>query len=59
LAVIALVVERFGRVRVVDFPGLIVPDVRKHLEWLPPKAPLVFATPATIWHAEGTKPPSG
>jgi len=31
-------------VRVVDFPDLIVSDVRKHLAWLPPKAALVFAT---------------
>jgi integrase len=31
-------------VRVVDFPDLIVPDMRKHLEWLPPRAPLVFAS---------------
>jgi integrase len=31
-------------VRVVSFPDLIVPDVRKHLEWLPVAAPLVFAT---------------
>ena len=30
--------------RVVDFPDLIVSDVRKHLDWLPAKAPLVFAT---------------
>jgi integrase len=31
-------------VRVVDFPDLIVSDVRKHLDWLPANAPLVFAT---------------
>jgi integrase len=31
-------------VRVVDFPDLIVSDVRKHLDWLPAKTPLVFAT---------------
>jgi integrase len=31
-------------VRVVSFPDLIVPEVRKHLEWLPVAAPLVFAT---------------
>jgi hypothetical protein len=30
--------------RVVAFPALIVPDVRKHLEWLPSSAPLVFAS---------------
>jgi integrase len=31
-------------VRIVPFPALIVPDVRKHLQWLPPSAPLVFAS---------------
>jgi integrase len=31
-------------VRVVDFPELIVPDVRKHLGWLPSSVALVFAT---------------
>ncbi len=31
-------------VRVVDFPELIVPDVRKHLDWLPASAALVFAS---------------
>jgi integrase len=31
-------------VRVVDFPDLIVPDVRKHLDWLPASAALVFAS---------------
>jgi hypothetical protein len=30
-------------VRVVDFPELIVPDVRAHLDWLPVSAGLVFA----------------
>ncbi len=27
-----------------DFPGLIVPDVREHLAWLPSSAMLVFAS---------------
>jgi integrase len=31
-------------VRVVDFPELIVPDVRKHLDWLPSATALVFAS---------------
>jgi integrase len=31
-------------VRVVAFPALIVPDVRKHLDWLPSSAALVFAS---------------
>jgi integrase len=31
-------------VRVVAFPDLIVSDVRKHLEWLPSRASLVFAS---------------
>lgn len=31
-------------VRVVDFPALIVPDVREHLAWLPASAALVFAS---------------
>lgn len=31
-------------VRVVDFPELIVPDVREHLDWLPASAGLVFAS---------------
>jgi integrase len=31
-------------VRVIAFPELIVPDVRKHLDWLPPSASLVFAS---------------
>ena len=31
-------------VRLVAFPELIVPDVRKHLEWLPSSASLVFAS---------------
>jgi hypothetical protein len=31
-------------VRVVAFPELIVPDVRKHLDWLPSSAALVFAS---------------
>jgi integrase len=31
-------------VRVVAFPDLIVPDVRKHLDWLPSTATLVFAS---------------
>jgi integrase len=31
-------------VRVVAFPELIVPDVRKHLDWLPVSAALVFAS---------------
>ena len=31
-------------VRVVAFPELIVPDLRKHLEWLPSSASLVFAS---------------
>jgi integrase len=31
-------------VRVVDFPELIVPDVREHLAWLPWSAVLVFAS---------------
>ena len=31
-------------VRVVAFPELIVPDVRKHLDWLPASAALVFAS---------------
>jgi hypothetical protein len=31
-------------VRVVDFPVLIVPDVREHLGWLPSASALVFAT---------------
>jgi integrase len=31
-------------VRVVDFPELIVADVREHLEWVPASAGLVFAT---------------
>ena len=31
-------------VRVVDFPELIVPDVREHLDWLPSSAVLVFAS---------------
>jgi integrase len=31
-------------VRVVSFPELIVPDVRKHLEWLPSSATLAFAS---------------
>jgi integrase len=31
-------------VRVVAFPELIVPDVRKHLEWLPLSASLVFSS---------------
>ena len=30
--------------RVVDFPDLIVPDLRKHLDWLPSSAALVFAS---------------
>ena len=30
--------------RVVAFPELIVPDVRKHLGWLPTSAALVFAS---------------
>ncbi len=30
--------------RVVDFPELIVPDVRKHLDWVPSSAALVFAS---------------
>ena len=30
--------------RGVAFPELIVPDMRKHLEWLPSSAPLVFAS---------------
>lgn len=33
-------------VRVVDFPDLIVPDLRGHLDWLPPTASLVFASSA-------------
>jgi integrase len=31
-------------VRVVDFPELIVPDVRTHLAWLPSSSALVFAS---------------
>ena len=31
-------------VRVVDFPDLIVPDVREHLAWLPVSTSLIFAT---------------
>ena len=31
-------------VRVVAFPELIVPDVRKHLDWLPAQTALVFAS---------------
>jgi integrase len=31
-------------VRVVAFPELIVPDVRKHLDWLPASAALIFAS---------------
>ena len=31
-------------VRVVDFPELIVPDVREHLDWLPVVGRLVFAS---------------
>jgi integrase len=31
-------------VRDVDFPELIVPDVREHLDWLPSSAVLVFAS---------------
>jgi integrase len=31
-------------VRVVDFPELIVPDIREHLAWLPSSAALVFAS---------------
>jgi len=31
-------------VRVVDFPDLIVPDVREHLDWLPASASLVFSS---------------
>ena len=31
-------------VRVVAFPELIVPDLRKHLDWLPASAALVFAS---------------
>jgi integrase len=31
-------------VRVVAFPELILPDVRKHLAWLPSTAALVFAS---------------
>jgi len=31
-------------VRVVDFPELIVPDVRAHLAWLPSSSALVFAS---------------
>jgi integrase len=31
-------------VRVVDFPKLIVPDVREHLSWLPSSAALVLAS---------------
>jgi integrase len=31
-------------VRVVAFPDLIVPDLRKHLDWLPSSAALVFAS---------------
>ena len=30
--------------RVVAFPELIVPDVREHLDWLPPSSALVFAS---------------
>jgi integrase len=33
-------------VRVVDFPELIVPDLREHLAWLPSSAALVFASSA-------------
>jgi integrase len=33
-------------VRVVAFPELIVPDVRKHMDWLPPSVTLVFASSA-------------
>ena len=31
-------------VRVVDFPDLIVPDIRTHLAWLPSSVALVFAS---------------
>ena len=31
-------------VRVVDFSELIVPDMRKHLDWLPASAALIFAS---------------
>jgi integrase len=31
-------------VRVVDFPELIVPDLRKHLHWLPSSSALVFTS---------------
>jgi len=40
-------------VRVVAFPELIVPDVRKHLEWLPSSTSLVFSssTDAPLAHS--------
>ena len=36
--------ESRAGVRVVDFPELIVPDVRGHMAWLPSSAALVFAS---------------